>query len=135
MENILMFLTPKSECLVLKSNYTIGQALEVMSHHRYQSLPVIDDDGIYIKTISEGDILFKIKQNYMLSFDEIAEMPIGDIMSYRLVNEIDCQADMKDVINSLLDHNFIPVRDDRGYFIGIITRKKVLSYYAKKMCG
>lgn len=133
MENILMFLTPKSECLVLKSNYTIGQALEVMSHHRYQSLPVIDDDGRYIKTISEGDILFKIKQNYLLNYDEIMDISLNDIMSYRLVNEIDCQADMKDVINSLLEHNFIPVSDDRGYFIGIITRKKVLTYYASKM--
>jgi len=133
MKNILMFLTPKSECFVLKGSYTIKEALSKMENHRYQAFPVVDDEGRYLKTISEGDILFKIKHNTSLSNEEIGDISINDIMPYRLINEIDCMANIKDVMDSLLEHNFIPLCDDRGYFIGIITRTKVLSYYADKL--
>ena len=49
---------------------------------------------------------------------------------------VNAKSDMEDLIDKALNQNFVPVVDDRGYFIGIITRKDIIRYfYNKKMPG
>lgn len=127
-----MFLTPKVECAYLDADSTLRQALEKMEHHRYQALPVIDEEGRYINTLTEGDLLWTIKEEYLLNFKEAEESYIKDIIPHREITPIDCQAGIKDALIRLQDCNFIPVNDDRGYFIGIVTRKKMISYFLNK---
>ncbi len=132
MESILMFLIPKAECEYLNNNSTIRQALEKMEYHRYTAIPVLDNDGKYVNTLTEGDLLWTIKKKYFLNFKEAEDSYIKDITPNREVLAVDCNASLRDVIEKLLNSNFVPVVDDRGVFIGIITRKRILSYYFKK---
>lgn len=132
MESILMFLIPKADCAFLDADSTVRQTLEKMEHHRYAALPVLDEEGHYIKTITEGDVLWKIKKEYMLNFKEAEDSFIKDIVPNRAVDAVDCTAPLVEIVQKLLDANFVPVIDDRGIFIGIITRKKILSYYFNK---
>ena len=53
--NILFFLKPKATLTVLETSYTIRQALEVMEKSGYTAVPLIDEEGKYIGTVSEGD--------------------------------------------------------------------------------
>ena len=62
MVNLLIFLTPKSETLYLNQNSTVRQTLENFDIHKYSVVPLIDDDGFFVSTISEGDILSFIKK-------------------------------------------------------------------------
>ena len=41
-------------------------------------------------------------------------------------------AKLEEVLVQVMDQNFVPVIDDRGMFMGIITRKSVMQYYSKK---
>jgi len=41
-------------------------------------------------------------------------------------------AKLEEVLTQVMDQNFVPVIDDRGMFMGIITRKSVMQYYSKK---
>ena len=41
--------------------------------------------------------------------------------------------DIEDLLESSMEQNFAPVVDDRGMFIGIITRKKVISYLCQEL--
>ena len=41
-------------------------------------------------------------------------------------------ADMEDLLGKIMNQNFVPVLDDQKNFIGIITRKDVISYLCKK---
>ncbi|MEG1742255.1 MAG: CBS domain-containing protein, partial [Acetivibrio sp.] len=56
--NILFFLKPKVEVAYLYDDYTIRQALETMEHHRYSSIPLLNRNGKYVGTITEGDLLW-----------------------------------------------------------------------------
>ena len=40
---------------------------------------------------------------------------------------------MEDLIDRALNQNFVPVVDDRGFFIGMVTRKDIIKY-CYKMC-
>ena len=60
--NILFFLTPKSEVAYVHDTDTLRQVLEKMEHSRYSAVPVIGKkDGRYIGTLTEGDLLWYIK--------------------------------------------------------------------------
>lgn len=40
---------------------------------------------------------------------------------------------MEDLFEKITNQNFVPVVDDNGIFIGIVTRKDVLLYLAAKL--
>ena len=63
MVNLLIFLTPKSETLYLSHNSTVRQILENFDVHKFSVVPLIDDDGFFVSTISEGDVLRFIKNS------------------------------------------------------------------------
>ena len=58
MENVLLFLTPKSAVAYLEEDFTLRQTIEKMKFHRYSSVPIIDKNGKYVGTITEGDIFW-----------------------------------------------------------------------------
>ena len=42
---------------------------------------------------------------------------------------------MEDLLELVLSQNFVPVVDDMNHFIGIITRKAVISHLASQLKG
>ena len=59
--NVLLFLTPKKEVAYLYEDYSLRQALEKMEYHRYSAIPIISRNGNYLGTLTEGDLLWYIK--------------------------------------------------------------------------
>ena len=59
--NILFFLTPKTACDYLRAEDTIRQALERMECAGYTALPILARDGRYCGTMTEGDLLWAMK--------------------------------------------------------------------------
>ncbi|HJA70766.1 MAG TPA: CBS domain-containing protein, partial [Candidatus Lachnoclostridium stercoravium] len=68
--NILFFLTPKSEVAFIYEDESLRQALDKMEYHKYSSVPVINRYGRYIGTITEGDMLWGIKNKFQLNLKE-----------------------------------------------------------------
>lgn len=131
--NILFFLTPKSEVAFIYDHDTLRQALEKMEYHKYSAVPMINRSGKYIGTITEGDMLWGIKNQLNLSLKEAEKVPITTILR-RLDNRpVRADADMEDLIDKALNQNFVPVVDDQKNFIGIITRKDILRYFYDKL--
>lgn len=130
--NILFFLTPKSEIAYIYEHESLRQALEKMEHHRYSAVPLINQDGHYIGTITEGDLLWGIKNQYNLNLKGAECTPITGIARRMDYISVNAEAKMEDMIDKALNQNFVPVVDDRGFFIGIITRKDIIKYYYEK---
>ena len=65
--NVLFFLTPKSEVAYIYDDYTMRQTLEKMEYHRYSSIPIINKKGEYVGTMTEGDLLWSIKNDFDLN--------------------------------------------------------------------
>ena len=126
--NILFFLIPKNKVAYLYDDYSLRQALEKMEHHKYSAIPILSREGKYIGTITEGDILWEIKNNLSFSLKSAENTPVSSIKR-RLDNEpVTAQEDMGDLIQKAMNQNFVPVVDDWGSFIGIITRKDIIEF-------
>lgn len=131
--NILFFLTPKSEVAYIYDDQTLRQALEIMEHHRYTAVPVINKLGKYIGTITEGDMLWGIKNQYNLSLKGAEHMPVTTIPRRSDNHPVSIDATMEDMIDKALNQNFVPVVDDQENFIGIITRKDIIRYCYERL--
>ncbi len=131
--NILFFLTPKSDLAYLFDDNTVRQALEKLEIRRHVALPLIKRTGEYIGTISEGDLLSVIKNTEDFSLAKASEIRLSAVPRYYDIKPVRATTDIESLIERSVDQNFIPVIDDRGILIGIITRKRIIEYLKGKV--
>lgn len=131
--NIAYFITPKNEIVTLKSNMSIRQALEKMSYHKYSAVPVLNKLGQYQFTLSEGDILWHLKDKKDLAFETTEKVPISLITRHRETEPVSINATIESLIDCSLNQSFVPVVDDQHIFIGIIKRSDILNYAINQM--
>ncbi len=129
--NILFFLTPKSEVAHIYEDFTMRQALEKMEYHRYSSIPLISKEGKYIGTITEGDLLWTLKNEYYLDLKKAQDVCVKNIKRRKDNKAESINANIEDLIVISMTQNFIPVVDDNDIFIGIIKRSDVIEYVYK----
>ena len=131
--NILFFLKPKSELAYIYDYHTLRQALEIMEYHKYSSVPILNREGKYVGSITEGDVLWSLKKLNILSIkdaEDISIMKIERRLDYQCVT---AESNLEDLIGKAMEQNFVPVVDDQEHFIGIITRRDIIGYYSDKM--
>lgn len=126
--NIAFFLLPKKDIIYLTYNSTMRQALERMEYHRYSSVPIIDETGRYVGVLTEGDLLWKIKNTPGLTFRNTEKIYLDEIERHTQYNPVSVNAQMEDLIARAAEQNFVPVVDDNGIFIGIVRRSEIISY-------
>ena len=131
--NILLFLTPKKDVAYLFDDFSIRQALEKMEYHRYSAIPIINRNGEYVGTLTEGDILYHLKNNHSLNLLESEDENVMSIPRHHDNKAVPATSDLSEVFQTALNQNFVPVVDDDGTFIGIITRKNIFTYLQKYM--
>lgn len=127
--NIMFFLTPKSDVAYIYDDYSVRQTLEKMEYHRYAAIPIINRKGCYIGTLTEGDLLWHIKNRGNLTLKNAEDIPITSIRRRMDNLPVHVDSNMEDLISKALNQNFVPVIDDNDVFIGIITRKDIIQYY------
>jgi CBS domain-containing protein len=126
--NIAFFLTPKNEIVYETPSSTMRQALERMEYHKYTAIPLINEKGNYVGTLTEGDLLWKLKNTPNLSFNNTSDILIKDIERHRCNQSVLINADIEDLIFLAKNQNFVPVIDDNDVFIGIIKRSDIITY-------
>lgn len=130
--NILFFILPKDKAEFVLDSFTIRQTFEKLDNSGFTALPVINKKGEYISTVTEGDILRYIKKHNDFSLKESEKILLKEVQIQREVKSIKIYADIEDLLEMALEQNFVPVVDDMNHFIGIITRKAIISYLNKK---
>lgn len=131
--NIAFFLIAKSEIIYLPLNCTMRQALEKMEYHRYTAVPIVDEAGKYAGTVTEGDLLWKMKNTPGLTFADTERVMLKDIPRRMKNNPVRIDSEIEDLLSLAIAQNFIPVVDDHEVFIGIIRRREIIDYFAKKL--
>ena len=118
--NIMFFLKPKSDLAYIYDYHTLRQALEIMEYHQYSCVPILNKEGKYDGSITEGDLLWSQKELYLFN-----------------IKEAESNSKMKIKIGRAMEQNFVPVIDDQGHFIGIITRRDIIGYCYDRLkeCG
>ena len=128
MNSILFFLTPKAMCAYLYDDYTIRQALEKMESAGYAALPILNKRGEYRGTLTEGDLLWALKNMCYMDMRQAEARRIMEISRRKDNVPVRITASMHDLIDRASNQNFVPVVDDYGAFIGLITRKAIIQY-------
>ena len=131
--NILFFLTPKSEVAYIFEDETLRQTVEKMEHRKFSCIPLLSLDGKYKGSISEGDLLWGMKTLNVPGLKEAESISIMAIPRRATYKAVHADSDMEDLLDKAINQNYVPVVDDQGYFIGIITRKEIIKYCYKEM--
>ncbi len=131
--NVAFFLTPKKDVISLLPDSTMRQALERMEYHRYSAVPLLDEDGRYVGTITEGDLLWKLKNTPSLSFGSTHKVLLKDVPRKMKNKPVQVDAQIEDLLSLATVQNFVPVVDDKEIFIGIIKRSDIIEYCANML--
>lgn len=130
--NILFFLIPKQRLEFLYDNYSLRQALEKMRVTSYTALPVVSkEDGTYVGTVSEGDLLWHILDHNYFNIKDLEDVDLVEIIDRSKYPRVKIGARIEDLVHLILAQNFVPVVDDRDIFMGIVTRRSVIDYFYK----
>lgn len=133
MNNILFFLTPKALCAYLQSDFTLRQALERMETAHYAALPILNKRGEYVGTLTEGDLLWAMKNLCGMDMRKAESRRIMEITHRKDYVPVKVSTNMQTLIDRAASQNFVPVVDDKGAFIGIVTRRSIIKYCQQQL--
>ena len=131
--NIAFFLTPKNEVICENQDATMRQVMEKMEYHGYTAIPIIDREGKYVETLTEGDLLWKLKNTDKLNFKNTESIKVRDITKRIIHKSVSITSNIESLISLAVSQNFVPVIDDDGTFIGIIKRSDIINYCFNEM--
>ena len=126
--NIAFFLTPKSEVIYENIESNMRQVIERMEYHGYTAIPLINNQGKYVGTLTEGDILWKLKSDPKLNFSNTQRVKVHDIPRRIKHKSVTINSTIESLMSLAASQNFVPVVDDEGTFIGIIKRSDIINY-------
>ena len=133
MNNILFFLTPKAMCAFVYDDFTIRQALERMESAGYAALPILNKRGEYRGTLTEGDLLWALKNICYMDMRQAEARRIMEITRRKDNIPVRVTTNMHDLVRRAGTQNYVPVVDDKDAFIGIITRSAIIKYCEQKL--
>ena len=133
MNNILFFLTPKAMCAFLHDDDTIRQALEKMEAAGYAAIPILNNKGEYRGTLTEGDLLWALKNMCHMDMRQAESRRIMEISRRKDNIPVRVTTSMSDLIERASTQNFVPVVDDKDTFIGIVTRSAIVKYCSQRL--
>lgn len=123
--SIFNILVPKHMLTYFNAQDTLDKAVEFIMASSYTAVPVIDDEGRYVGIVSEGDFLKVVMEHGRenLSKIQVKDLVIEDKDGF-VLNTVS----KDEIMEKILDRNFLSMIDDRRCFIGIITRKSVIMF-------
>ena len=130
--NIAKIMIPKVFTVFLHEQNTVRQGLEILTHHGYTAVPVLDSQQHYIGCITEGDFLRYILQAGSTDKRNMENIRIGDILRRDFCPPLSIDAGERDVITALTGQNFAPIVDSQNALCGILTRSRLMEYLAGK---
>ncbi len=125
---VAFFLIPKNEVVYLTPKTSMRQALERMERQSYSAVPLVDEQGCYAGTITEGDLLWKLKNTENLDLNGMEKIMLKDITFHVKNKPVRIDSRIVDLLSVASEQNFVPVVDDQGVFIGIVRRREIIAY-------
>lgn len=126
--NVLSLLQPKCAITYLTDEDVLEDAIQVLKKSGYTAVPVLRRNGEYMGSISEGDFLWAIMNE---GESILQRAKVKDIVRRGWNSSTDVGVSMEQLLTSSINQNFIPIVDDRQYFVGIVTRKDIIKSFSK----
>ncbi len=124
--NISFYLLPKNQVTYLSQEDLVAESLRLMNKKGFQTIPIIDGEGKYKGTISEGDFLWNLIRDFHMDLESMRMVKVSTMKRRRNYKAVSIDAEIGELSDLILDQNFVPVVDGRNVFIGIVTRKVIM---------
>ena len=128
--NIIRSLQRKTECPFFYAYKTVQQALRFMRSHGCVQVPVVNQDGRYLGTVSEGDFLWHIID--WGGYEAAKDHKIAELLRRGAPLALKITAPDDELRRAALCGAVIPIVDDRGMFVGVVPREDIVQYFAEK---
>lgn len=132
-KNIAFYLTMKKDVIHESHNATLRQVVEKMEHHQYTAIPLLDEEGRYVGTVTEGDILRQLRSGGHGGLRDLEKINIKKVHQQKVYKAVRINAEMRDLFDIVVNQNFVPVVDDQHIFIGIIKRSDIISSFKEQL--
>ncbi len=111
-ENIMII-----DPITIKKDATVKDALSLMDEYKIGGIPVLDDKGVLIGIVTNRDLRFDLDLN----------QPIKQVMTHKGLITTTEEADLAMASGILKKHKIekLPIVDDKGRLIGLITYKDI----------
>ena len=99
-----------------------------MEQAGYAALPILSKRGEYRGTVTEGDLLWALKNMCYMDMRQAESRRIMEISRRKDNIPVRVNTSMHELVERATNQNFVPVVDDKDTFIGLITRKSIVHY-------
>ena len=120
-------------CAYVYDDYTIRQALEKMESAGYSALPILNKRGEYRGTLTEGDLLWALKNMCYMDMRQAESRRIMEIQRRKDHLSVRVTTTMQDLVQRASTQNFVPVVDDKDAFIGLVTRSSLIRFCRQRL--
>ena len=124
--NVITLLTPKAQVEYLYDDFTVRQGLEKLRLQGYTAMPVLNRKGLYVGSVTEGDFLRAVLEQGGSSLRGLEKLPLNSVIRPGFHPAVSVRVTLAELVEQAMGQSFIPVVDDRGAFVGIVTRQTIL---------
>ena len=128
---IRSLLTPVNKLTTLGLNDTVKSAIDIIEENGFLSLPVTDDDK-FIGFLSKQYVYEKFFESGEKDFEAFIQKPVRDF-AYMKVEPVKDTLFIEEAADIFLNQQvrFLPVVNDFGKFLGIVTQKALFRVITK----
>ena len=129
--NLAFFLRPKSTITYLYDDSSLQRGLCKLRESGYSALPVLSREGKYLGDVSEGDFLWYLAESHSRQ-TALRDTKLRDLLSLHphRTRAMPITTSREELLHCASRQNFVPVVDDTGSFIGIVSRGDIIRYFA-----
>ena len=122
---MLDFMIPADNVANVIDQHTLSTGLLILTQSNYTMIPVLSAESKLMGVISMSMIIKAVMTVDAIEMERLDELKVRDVMLSQSVR-VQANCHLADVLNYLIDQNFVCVVDEDNRFLGIITRKNVL---------
>lgn len=111
-------------------NNPLEHALLVLVKSGYSAVPVLDSTYKLAGTVGKTVILNKILGLERIEIEKLSDIQVQEVINND-IPRLSREDNMMDGLNAVINHPFVCVTDEDGYFDGILTRRAVLKQFKK----
>lgn len=122
---MLDFMIPADNVANVIDQHTLSTGLLILTQSNYTMIPVLSAESKLMGVISMSMIIKAVMTVDAIEMERLNELKVRDVMLCQPVR-VQANCNLAEVLNYLIDQNFVCVVDGDNRFLGIITRKNVM---------
>lgn len=123
--NIGEMMIPSERVAHVQVKNSLEHALLVLTKSGYTAIPVLDPQYKLHGLISTPIIMDAILGLERIEFEKLEEKLVEEVVNKK-IPRVAISANVRECLELLVDHPFLCIENDEGYFEGILTRRTIL---------